>query len=95
MKKYIVIAALIASGCSSMSPTNPSEVKGTAEGNITSNASNDNTQPKWPVLIPGDGYGKEDERYPPSSEQCPVGYSPVYNGHNWVCENGKNREFPR
>jgi len=94
MKKYIVVLSIIVSGCSSNpNPTTPTSLPGTATGNnipvdISSN-------PKWPVSIPGDGYGKEDPRYPPDSNQCPVNYSPVYNGHNFVCENGTDREMPK
>jgi hypothetical protein len=30
----------------------------------------------------------------PNNCDCPAGYSPIFNGHNWLCARGTDREFP-
>lgn len=88
--KNLIIAAAITSACGN--PVGPSEFRVTST-NTDVTRKNWN----WPVYISGPtGYGKQDPNYPPLGSQCPVSYEPVYNGHNFVCEdvNG-NRQMPK
>ena len=76
----VVVSLALTAACGSKNPVAPTPV----------------AQLHWPVLHSDGAYGHEDQRYAPTAEQCPVGYNPFYNGHNFVCEDYMgNREMPR
>lgn len=85
-------AIAMCAGCANSTPvwtlTSPSPASLSAEASTKSKVSS------WPVPHPDRSFGKEDPRYPPRPDQCPSGYDIIYNGQNFLCASGTDRELP-
>jgi hypothetical protein len=89
VKSILGVVLLVILGCEAANPVQPTPLAEPSPAICPA-------PPSWPIIVDGDGFGKEDQRYAPAPFQCRPGYTYLfYNGHNWLCQDPDgNHRYP-